>query len=85
MFVLAAVIGSVIWVAVLGFFLALCRASGLADERAKQRARQRHDQTGGARVLDLGLWRAARVDRGYATDRDTPPTARTPLQRAQRG
>jgi hypothetical protein len=41
MWVLVGAIGALLWLAVLGFFVALCRASGLADEQAKQRVTQR--------------------------------------------
>ena len=71
MWVLAGAIGALVWLAVLGFFVALCRASGLADEQAQQRAteqrrarRARPSRTAGeragAQILDLAVWRAAR-------------------------
>jgi hypothetical protein len=61
-----------VWLAVLGFFVALCRASGLADEQAKQRATQRRVprpaiERSGAQILDLGVWRSARRDRVVST------------------
>jgi hypothetical protein len=74
MWVLVGAIGALVWLAVLGFFVALCRASGLADEQAKQRVTHRRaprsrpatERAGaqiGAQILDLGMWRAARSDR----------------------
>jgi hypothetical protein len=61
-----------VWLAVLGFFVALCRASGLADEQAKRRATQRRRprpaiERSSAQILDLGVWRAARRDRVVST------------------
>jgi hypothetical protein len=70
MWVLVGAIGALVWLAVLGFFVALCRASGLADEQAKQRVTHRRaprprpaTERAGAQILDLGMWRAARSDR----------------------
>jgi hypothetical protein len=68
MLVLIGVIGAIVWLAVLGFFLALCRASGIADEQAvarvkRARAPRSPIARSGAQVLDLGMWRTARGDR----------------------
>jgi hypothetical protein len=84
MWVLVGAIGALLWLAVLGFFVALCRASGLADEQANQRATQRRasrpptrptrpaiERSGaymGAQILDLGVWRAARSGRLVGSD-----------------
>jgi hypothetical protein len=64
MLVLVAVTGCVVWLSVLGFFLALCRASGLADEQAAARVRRRRarrpSERPTAQIFDL---RAARANR----------------------
>jgi hypothetical protein len=65
MWVLVAAVGSVIWLSVLGFFLALCRASSLADEQARTRVRRRPvaNERSGAQIFDIRVRRTARADR----------------------